>query len=167
MPALPTHAHKFDWLGVALSGAGMFLLVFGIQEGHQYDWGRSGTDPVWRLIIAGIVVLAALRRSGRPATGRAAGAARPVPRPQLLAGQRRDHAMGFAITAMAFPLMLYAQAVRGLSPTRSALLLVPMAVMSIVLAPLGRQADRPGRTRGYIAAFGFAGLVGSLFWLSA
>ena len=34
-----THAHRFDWLGVALSGAGMFLLVFGIQEGHQYDWG--------------------------------------------------------------------------------------------------------------------------------
>ena len=41
--------------------------------------------------------------------------------------------MGFAITAMAFPLMIYAQAVRGLSPTQAALLLVPMAVMTIVL----------------------------------
>ena len=39
VPNLPTHAHKFDWLGVALSGLGMFVLVFGIQEGHQYDWG--------------------------------------------------------------------------------------------------------------------------------
>ena len=39
VPSLPTHSHKFDWLGVALSGTGMFLLVFGIQEGHQYDWG--------------------------------------------------------------------------------------------------------------------------------
>ena len=39
VPALPTHAHRFDWLGVALSGVGLFLLVFGIQEGHQYDWG--------------------------------------------------------------------------------------------------------------------------------
>ena len=39
VPTLPTHPHRFDWLGVALSGVGMFLLVFGIQEGHQYDWG--------------------------------------------------------------------------------------------------------------------------------
>jgi hypothetical protein len=27
VPTLPTHTHQFDWLGVALSGAGMFLLV--------------------------------------------------------------------------------------------------------------------------------------------
>ena len=51
--------------------------------------------------------------------------------------------VGFAITAMAFPLMLYAQGVRGLSPTRAALLLVPMAVMSGALAPyVGRLTDR-------------------------
>lgn len=36
VPTLPTHSHSFDWLGIALSGIGMFLLVFGIQEGHQY-----------------------------------------------------------------------------------------------------------------------------------
>ena len=41
VPVLETHAHRFDWLGVALSGVGMFLLVFGIQEGHQFDVGRS------------------------------------------------------------------------------------------------------------------------------
>jgi MFS family permease len=51
--------------------------------------------------------------------------------------------MGFAITALAIPIMLWAQVVRGLSPTHSALLLVPMAVMSIVLAPVvGRLTDR-------------------------
>ena len=33
VPVLPTNAHRFDWLGVALSAVGMFLLVFGIQEG--------------------------------------------------------------------------------------------------------------------------------------
>ena len=52
--------------------------------------------------------------------------------------------MGFAITSLAIPLMLWAQVVRGLSPTRSALLLVPMAVMTILLArPVG-QPHRPG-----------------------
>ena len=34
VPSLLTHTHRFDWLGVAPSGTGMFLLVFGIQEGH-------------------------------------------------------------------------------------------------------------------------------------
>ena len=48
------HTHRFDWLGVALSGTGMFLLVFGIQEGHQYDWSAT----IWALIISGIAVLA-------------------------------------------------------------------------------------------------------------
>ena len=38
VPSLPTHEHVFDWLGVALSGVGLFLLAFGIQEGHQQDW---------------------------------------------------------------------------------------------------------------------------------
>ena len=48
VPSLPTHSHRFDWLGVALSGVGMFLLVFGIQEGHQQDWGTIAADLVWR-----------------------------------------------------------------------------------------------------------------------
>ena len=38
VPRLATHTHKFDWLGVALSGVGMFLIVFGLQEGKQKDW---------------------------------------------------------------------------------------------------------------------------------
>ncbi len=57
VPTLPTNTHQFDWAGVALSGLGMFLLVFGIQEGHQYDWGTiTGPISVWSLIIAGLVV---------------------------------------------------------------------------------------------------------------
>ena len=67
--------------------------------------------------------------------------------------------MGFAITAMAFPLMLYAQLVRGLCPTRSALLLVPMAVMSIVLAPfVGRLTDRVHPRS--ITCVGFSSIIG-------
>ena len=54
MPTLETHTHKFDWLGVALSGVGMFLLVFGIQEGHQYHWNAW----VMASIVGGLVVFA-------------------------------------------------------------------------------------------------------------
>jgi len=54
--------------------------------------------------------------------------------------------MGFAITAMAFPVMLHAQLVRGLSATQSALLLVPMVLLGIgnaaVWSPLSATATR-------------------------
>ncbi|HEU4812429.1 MAG TPA: DHA2 family efflux MFS transporter permease subunit [Nocardioides sp.] len=167
VPSLETHSHRFDWLGVALSGVGMFLLVFGIQEGHQYDWGTiTGPITVWGLIAAGLVVLAVF--IGWQARNRS--------EPLVPLGLFRDRnfslanvaisAMGFAITAMAFPIMLYAQLVRGLSPTRSALLLVPMALMTIVLARwVGRLTDRVHPR--LITSLGFLAIIGSLVWLSA
>ncbi len=66
---------------------------------------------------------------------------------------------------MTFPLMLYAQEVRELSPTRSALLLVPMAVITGVLSPFsGRLTDRANPR--YLASFGLACCSIALFWLS-
>ena len=58
VPELPTHVRRFDLPGVVLSAVGMFLLVFGIQEGQSYDWGTiAGPVSVWSLITAGLVVL--------------------------------------------------------------------------------------------------------------
>jgi EmrB/QacA subfamily drug resistance transporter len=161
VPALPTHTHKFDWLGVALSGAGMFLLVFGIQEGHQYDWGPG----IWALIVSGLVVF------GLFILWQARNRAEPLV-PLGLFGDRNFSlanvaisVMGFSITALAIPLMIWAQVVRGLSPTRSALILVPMAVMTIALAKVvGRLTDRVHpRT---LTAFGFGCLFVGLLSLT-
>src|SRR5690606_10774352 len=59
VPVLSTSAHRFDVFGVLLSAVGMFMLVFGIQEGESYDWGVIwGPISVWGLIIGGVVVLA-------------------------------------------------------------------------------------------------------------
>jgi EmrB/QacA subfamily drug resistance transporter len=144
VPALQTHGHRFDVLGVALSAVGLFLLVFGIQEGQTYDWGQiTGPISVWGLIVAGLVVVAAFvvwqaRNRGEPLV------------PLALFRDRNFSlanvaimTIGFSITAMAFPLMIWAQTVRGYSPTRAALLLVPMAVISGGLAPwVGKLTDR-------------------------
>ena len=166
VPTLTTNTHRFDWLGVALSGVGMFLLVFGIQEGHQFDWGRiTGQVTVWRMIVSGIVVLVGFvmwqhynRREPLVPLG--------------LFGDRNFSlanvaitTMGFAMTSMAIPIMLYAQLVRGLSPTNSALLMVPMALTTIGLAPVvGRLTDRVHPRA--ITTVGFAAIMGSLFWLT-
>ena len=162
VPTLPTHTHKFDWLGVALSGTGMFLLVFGIQEGHQYDWSTT----IWLMIAAGLAVFGAfLYWQSRN---------REEPLVPLKLFRERNFSLAnvgistisFAFTAMAFPMMLYAQLVRGLSPTKAALLLVPMALASIILAPIvGKLTDRLHPR--LITATGFTMTFLSLVWLSA
>ncbi|MFI5730166.1 DHA2 family efflux MFS transporter permease subunit [Kribbella sp. NPDC051587] len=161
VPNLPTQKHKFDLLGVALSTIGLFLLVFGIQEGQKHNW--DGT--VWLMIIAGVVVIGLF----------VVWQARNRNEPLLPLALFRDRnfslanvaitTVGFAVTAMAIPLMLYAQVVRGLSPTKAALLLAPMAIISGALAPfVGRLVDTtPPR---YIAGFGLACNVVAMTWLS-
>jgi EmrB/QacA subfamily drug resistance transporter len=161
VPALETHPHRFDLIGVALSAVGMFLVVFGIQEGQNHSWDAF----IWALIIFGLVVLAAFVYWQHVNSGE----------PLLPLALFRDRnfslanvaitTVGFAVTAMAFPLMLYAQNVQGLSPTRSALLFVPMAVLSGALAPfVGRLADRVHPR--YVGGIGLVCVPVSLVWLS-
>jgi EmrB/QacA subfamily drug resistance transporter len=67
VPRLETHTHSFDILGVVMSAVAMFLIVFGIQEGERYDWGRIwGAVTVWELLAAGVVVLVAFVIWQRP-----------------------------------------------------------------------------------------------------
>ncbi|WP_370247875.1 DHA2 family efflux MFS transporter permease subunit [Nocardioides sp.] len=160
VPTLATNQHRFDWLGVALSGVGMFLLVFGIQEGEQLDWN----GVVWSLIVAGLVVFALF------VVWQARNRAEPLVPLRLFRDRNFSLAnvtittMGFSITAVAIPLMLYAQLVRGLSPTRAALLLVPMALMSILLArTVGGLTDRVHPR--VLLLIGFGSLVVSMVWL--
>ena len=166
VPRLPTNTHRFDWIGVALSGVGMFLLVFGIQEGHQYDWGViTGIITVPALIAGGVLVLTAF------VVWQARNRREPLVPLSLFRDRNFSLAnvaistMGFSITAMAFPFMLYAQIVRGLSPTEAAMLLVPMAIMSIALAPWVGKLTDAFHPRG-ITGFGFAAAIVALVLLS-
>lgn len=168
VPRLETHPHRFDIPGVVLSALGMFLLVFGLQEGESYDWGTIvGPISVWGLIIAGVVVLGifvvwqAVNKSGEPL---------------LPLGLFHDRnfslangaisTVGFTVTSMSLPLVFYFQLVLGLTPTESALMLIPMAVISAGLAqPVGRLVDRINPR--YIAFVGALCLAGALTWYSA
>jgi MFS family permease len=145
----------------------MFLLVFGIQEGQTFDWGTIvGPISVWSLIVAGLVVLAGFvfwqaRNRGEPLLSLALFRDR-----NFSLANVAITTVGFSITSMTFPLMLYAQGVRGLTPTQAALLLAPMAVISGALAPLvGRLTDR--HHPRYVAGFGLVCFPAALGWLAA
>lgn len=139
VPDLETHPHRFDFIGVLLSALGLFLIVFGLQEGEHYDWAPW----VWVMIAAGVVVMA----------GFIGQQAKTKSEPLVPLGLFRDRnfsvanigisTVGFAVTSMSLPLMFFTQLARGLTPTESALLMIPMAVLSGVLAPLaGKLLDR-------------------------
>lgn len=161
VPVLPTEERGFDVLGVLLSGVGLFLIVFALQEGQTHDWAWW----IWAAIIVGMAFLASFVYW------------QSVNRDESLIPLRifrdTDFSMsnlgiaviGFAVTALVVPLMFYAQGVCGLSPTRSALLLAPMAISSGVLAPfVGRIVDRTHPQP--IVGFGFSAVAIALTWLS-
>jgi MFS family permease len=74
--------------------------------------------------------------------------------------------VGFTVTAFSLPLIFYYQIVRGLTPTQSALMMVPMAVISGGLAPVvGKIIDRVNPK--YITASGLVLMSVALFWNGA
>lgn len=175
VPRLPVHEHRFDWLGVMLSAVGTFLLVFGIQEGNTYQWGRITDDltvlgvpthlavSVWGLIIVGLVVLAGF--VGWQAVNKN--------EPLVPLGLFRDRdfsaanaaitVMGFCVVGTSFPLMLFYQEVKGLTPTQAALTLIPMAVLSGGLAPVvGKLQTRVNPK--WLAVLGFLLFSVSQVW---
>ncbi|MFJ2551355.1 DHA2 family efflux MFS transporter permease subunit [Microbacterium sp. NPDC087591] len=167
VPKLKTHPHRFDILGVALSAVAIFLVVFGLQEGEKYDWGVIwGPISVWGLIIAGIVVLALFVVQQWKTKSEAL-----VPlelfRDRNFSGANIAIAtVGFAVTSMSLPLMFFLQIARGLTPTEAALLMIPMAVFSGVLAPLaGKILDRTDPRLILIPGLIF--FAAALLWYSA
>ncbi|QNN63948.1 MFS transporter [Leucobacter denitrificans] len=144
VPVLETHEHRFDWVGVALSAVGMFLVVFGIQEGENFDWGIIwGPVSVWSLIIVGAVVLVVFVWWQRAQRGEPLMPLAIFHDRNFSVGSAAIATAGFAVTSMSLPLMFFFQLVLGLTPTQSALMLTPMAVLSAALArPVGLLIDR-------------------------
>ncbi len=163
VPRVETHDHRFDWTGVLLSAIGLGALVFGIQEGQTYDWAFW----IWLVIGAGVMVLLLFVFWEANAGGE------PLVPLNLFADRNFTlsnigiASMGFAVSGSMIPLMFFLQFVGGMSPTRSALMLVPMAVLTGVGAPIvGRILDRVHPRSiistgllGYAIALAWAGVI--------
>ncbi len=167
LPRLETHQRSFDVLGMVLSIIGMFLLIFGIQEGSTYDWGTiRGPITVWGVIALGVVVLVAfgwlqLRRGDEALLPM-----RLFRNRTFLLANGAGGALGFAMVGIFFPLTIFLQSILGLSPIRAALISLPGSLISGFLAPVaGRLSDKiPPK---WIVAFGFLMFTVSVFWLAA
>lgn len=166
LPTLPTHARTFDGIGVALSIVGMFLVVFGLQEGSKYDWGQIwGPITIWEVVGAGVLVLVVFVLWQRHLGDDALMPLRLFHVRNFSLSNLSGAAVTFAMTGIFFPFTMFLQIALGMTPLHAALVGLPGSLLSGVVAPFaGRLSDRvPAK---WIVSTGFAILTVVVFWLS-
>jgi EmrB/QacA subfamily drug resistance transporter len=140
----PKNSHSFDVLGILLSAAGLFLVVFGVQNGQQYNWGAVfGGITVFEIIGAGVMLLVAFVLWQRFNRKEPLVPLNVFANRNFSAGTLTATTVGFTMTGMFLPLIIYIQTVLGLTPTLAGTLTAPMSLVSGILAPfVGRASDK-------------------------
>jgi len=167
VPKLPTSRPKFDWSGVILSGAGILLVVYGLQEGANRAWRRVwGPVTIPEIIVVGVLLLVIFVVNQAKADD---------PLLPLNLFRDRDFSLanssiflvGIAVTSMSLPLLYFVQVARGFDPMLSAVFMMPSAVVGAIIAPMvgARVVAKLGANR--VASFGLIVYSGSLFWMTA
>jgi EmrB/QacA subfamily drug resistance transporter len=155
--------HRFDLFGVAIATASLFCLTFGLIEGQRYNWGLG----IWALIAASLVLLAAFlvqqrsRQSAEPLV------------PFVLFRDRNFSVLNLVgalvsvgIIGFFLPLTIYLQSVLGYSALKAGLVLAPMSLIGMFLAPIaGRLSDRVGGKYILMSGLALFGIGGA--WIAA
>jgi EmrB/QacA subfamily drug resistance transporter len=120
-----------DIVGVLLSIAGLGTLVYGVVNGGDHGFGQPLS---WGSVAVGVVILAVFvryeRRISFPSLD-----VRLFGDPRFSAAVAAVGLVFFAAMGSMFFTAFYLQLVRGYSPLRSGLLMVPFAVSQLVFAP--------------------------------
>ena len=142
VPTLPTYASRIDLPSVLISFAAMIGIVFTIQQGPALGW----PGWIWGLLGAGLVLLLLFLRLQATADRRGTQPLLP-----LVIFRNRNYSlgsfaiatMGFTVSSMMLPIMIWLQDARGLGAEQAGLMMAPMAAVALVLSPLvGPLADR-------------------------
>jgi EmrB/QacA subfamily drug resistance transporter len=134
--------HKLDLLGVALATAGLFCLTFALIEGQRYSW-NAAIDALFVAAAVLTVVFLLQQRSRQDAE--------PLVPFSLFRNRNFTVINGVAtlvsvaILGFFLPFTIYLQSVLGYSAIKAGLILAPMSVIALVLAPVaGKMSDRIG-----------------------
>jgi EmrB/QacA subfamily drug resistance transporter len=158
----PRHSHTFDVPGILLSAAGLFCLVFGIQNGQHYHWSTvAGFVTIPMVIAAGFVLLAAFLVWQHVNSREPLLPLRIFRGRNFSAGNVANVTLGFALGGMFIPAIIYLQSVLGMSPLESGVLTAPMSLASGLIAPfVGRASDRANPK--YLAMIGLLAIAAGL-----
>ena len=158
----PHASRRLDWTGLVLSGAGIFLFVYGIIEGNIKGWEDPGIigSISLGLVLIGVFVWWELRASD------------PMMKVELFGnrnftlGNIVALAVAFGMLGIFFPMTIFLQGVLGYSAIKSGLAMSPMSVAILLAAPLaGRLSDHIG-TRWILFGGLLVQVVGIVFIVS-
>jgi EmrB/QacA subfamily drug resistance transporter len=142
----PGRRHGWDVMGVLLSTAGLFAVVFGLIEGQRFNWGEIGSYGITipEVIIGGVVLLALFivweRFQSEPLMPLALFRDRNFAVANWIAA-----AISFGMLSLFLPIVIYLQSVRGFTALTAGLTFAPMSLTSMFVAPFaGRFADKVG-----------------------
>src|SRR5260370_3397777 len=142
----PGRRHGWDFMGVFLSTAGLFAVVFGLIEGQRYSWGEIGSYGITipEVIVGGIVLLLVFivweRFQAEPLMPLSL-----FPDRNFAVANCIAPPISSAILSLFLPLVIYLQSVRGFTALVAGLTFAPMSLMSMVVAPFaGPFADKLG-----------------------
>jgi EmrB/QacA subfamily drug resistance transporter len=142
--------HAIDWLGAALMVVAVSCLLLALSwGGNQYAWGSAA---IVGLFVAGGVFAALFlmqeRRASEPILP-----LRLFRRPTFALANGSGFILGLVMFGSIIFIPLYLQIVKGASPTRSGLLMLPMMAAVIVTSVAsGRAMSRIGRYKWFPVA---------------
>jgi EmrB/QacA subfamily drug resistance transporter len=154
--------HAIDWLGAALLVASVSCLLLALSwGGNQYPWS-SGT--ILGLFVAG-TVLAVLFLVQESRVHEPILPLRLFRRPTVALANAAGFVLGLVMFGSIIYIPLYLQIVKGASPTRSGLLMLPMMAGIIVTSVLsGRAMSRVGRYKWFPVAGSVTLVAGMLLF---
>jgi len=149
-PEPPAHRARIDWIGAALSGAGLAAFVFGILQASEWGWLRDRNSP-WApggLSLAPFVMLAGLLLVGlffRWSAIREARGDDPLVRPELWkipilrSGLEMFLLQNLVLMGVFFSVPLYLQVVQGLDALDTGIRMLPVSVAMFVMSFVGAR----------------------------
>jgi EmrB/QacA subfamily drug resistance transporter len=138
-----------DWIGVLLSAAGLFCVVFGIIESESYGWLTARKPfPLWQpgsisiapiAVAIGAVILtffAMWERRLENAGGTPIVSMRLFRNRQFVSGASVVGVLMLAQNGVIFTLPVFLQSVKRLDAFHTGLTLLPMSLMLLIVSPL-------------------------------
>lgn len=157
------NAGRIDWPGILTFTAALALLSFGVIEGGELGWKST---PVAGALIASAVLFIAFTmielNTEKPAFD-----LRLFRIPTFTGAQLLGSLNSITFWVMLVYLPIYFQVMSGMSASAAGLMLMPLTIPLLLLAPVGARLTAPDKlgTRGLLI-FGFTLVAIGFVWLA-
>ena len=155
--------HRIDWWGAATLVVGLIPLLIVAEQGQQWGWGSAGVLALIALGIIGLVafVLVEIRMKGEALIPM-----RLFRLGNFSLGMAANAVIGMVMFGAILVLPLFLQLVRGASPTKSGLLLLPLTIGIMVGSVIsGQLTSRTGKYKIF-PVIGTGVLIAAIFLLT-